>query len=41
VSRTTFSQGALYEIGSAMSLFQVTTYPEESRAAVTEYVSGV
>ena len=27
--RTAFSQGALYEIGSAMSLFQVKTYTDE------------
>ncbi len=32
--RTTFSQGALYEIGSAMSLFQVKNYAEEFRAAL-------
>jgi restriction system protein len=32
--RTHFTQGALYEIGSAMSLFQVKTYAEEFRAAV-------
>lgn len=32
--RTQFTQGALYEIGSAMSLFQVKTYAEEFRAAV-------
>lgn len=29
VPRTSFTQGALYEIGSAMSLFQVKTYAEE------------
>jgi restriction system protein len=29
VPRTTFTQGALYEIGSAMSFFQVKTYAEE------------
>ena len=33
VPRTQFSQGALYEIGSAMSLFQIKSYPEEFRAA--------
>lgn len=32
--RTHFTQGALYEIGSAMSLFKVQTYAEEFRAAV-------
>ena len=31
--RTKFSQGALYEIGSAMSLFQIKNYAEEFRAA--------
>jgi len=31
--RTRFSQGALYEIGSALSLFQVKTYAEEFVAA--------
>src|SRR5207237_6181318 len=30
--RTTFSQGALYEIGSAMSFFQVKTYAGEFRS---------
>ncbi len=34
IPRTDFSQGALYEIGSAMSFFQVKTYAEEFRAAV-------
>lgn len=34
VPRTNFSQGALYEIGSAMSLFQVKTYAEEFRTAL-------
>src|SRR6266404_1950557 len=34
VPRTQFSQGALYEIGSAMSLFQVKNYAEEFRAAI-------
>ncbi|MDQ3605705.1 MAG: restriction endonuclease, partial [Gemmatimonadota bacterium] len=32
--RTHFSQGALYEIGSALSLFQVRNYAHEFRAAV-------
>jgi len=32
--RTHFTQGALYEVGSAMSLFQVKTYAEEFRDAV-------
>ncbi len=31
--RTIFSQGALYEIGSALSFFQVKTYAQEFRAA--------
>lgn len=34
VPRTKFSQGALYEIGSAMSLFQVKTFADEFRAAL-------
>lgn len=34
VPRTQFSQGALYEIGSAMSLFQIKNYADEYRAAV-------
>jgi len=34
VPRTHFSQGALYEIGSAMSFFQVKTYTEEFLAAL-------
>jgi restriction system protein len=29
IPRTSFSQGALFEIGSAMSLFQITKYAEE------------
>ncbi len=33
VARTHFTQGALYEIGSAMSLFQVKTYADEFRTA--------
>jgi restriction system protein len=32
--RTAFSQGALYEIGSAMSLFQVKTYTDEFLSAL-------
>jgi restriction system protein len=32
--RTDFTQGALYEVGSAMGLFQVKTYAEEFRDAV-------
>lgn len=32
--RTHFSQGALYEIGSAMSLFTIENYADEFRAAV-------
>ena len=32
--RTSFTQGALYEMGSAMSLFQVKTYAEEFLAAL-------
>lgn len=34
VERTLFTQGALYEIGSALSFFQVKTYAEEFRAAL-------
>lgn len=34
VPRTSFSQGALYEIGSAMSLFQVKNYADEFAAAL-------
>ena len=34
VPRTHFSQGALYEIGSAMSLFLVKNYADEFRAAL-------
>lgn len=33
VPRTQFTQGALYEIGSAMSLFQLKTYADEYRNA--------
>ncbi len=32
--RTRFTQGALYEIGSAMSFFQVKSFAEEFRAAI-------
>ena len=35
VARTRFSQGALYEIGSAISLFQVRNYADEFRAALS------
>jgi restriction system protein len=34
VPRTHFTQGALYEIGSAMSIFKVKNYAEEFRAAL-------
>ena len=34
IPRTKFSQGALYEIGSAMSFFQIKNYADEYRAAV-------
>ena len=34
VPRTSFSQGALYEIGSAMSLFTLKNYADEFRAAL-------
>jgi restriction system protein len=34
VPRTQFTQGALYEIGSAMSFFQLKNYADEFRAAV-------
>jgi restriction system protein len=34
VPRTHFTQGALYEIGSAMSLFQVKNYADEYRTAL-------
>jgi len=34
VPRTQFSQGALYEIGSALTLFQVKNYADEFRAAI-------
>jgi restriction system protein len=34
VPRTRFSQGALYEIGSALTLFQVRNYADEFRAVI-------
>ena len=34
IPRTSFSQGALYEIGSAMSLFQVRNYADEFLAVL-------
>src|SRR6266571_250478 len=34
VPRTHFTQGALYEIGSAMSFFQVKNYADEFRTAL-------
>ena len=34
IPRTQFTQGALYEIGSAMSLFQVRNYADEYKAAL-------
>ena len=34
VPRVNFSQGALYEIGSAMSFFQIKTYADEYRSAL-------
>ena len=34
IARTQFTQGALYEIGSAMSLFQIKNYADEFRAAL-------
>ena len=39
--RTHFSQGALYEVGSAMSLFQVKNYADEFRAALTGAASEI
>lgn len=39
--RTHFTQGALYEIGSAMSLFQVKNYAEEFRAALTGAAASI
>jgi restriction system protein len=34
LARTAFSQGALYESGSALTFFQIKTYPEEFLAAL-------
>lgn len=39
--RTAFTQGALYEIGSAMSFFQVKTYAEEYLAALEGEVKPI
>lgn len=39
--RTSFTQGALYEIGSAMSFFQVKTYAEEFLAALESEVKPI
>jgi restriction system protein len=39
VPRTNFSQGALYEIGSALSLFQVKNYADEFRTALSGAVA--
>ncbi len=39
--RTKFTQGALYEIGSAMSFFQVKTYADEFLAALTGHLPEV
>lgn len=41
VPRTRFSQGALYEIGSAMSLFLVKNYADEYRAAFEGNVAPI
>lgn len=41
VPRTHFSQGALYEIGAAMSLFQIKNYADAYRAALTGKVDEV
>lgn len=41
LSRTHFTQGALYEIGSAMSLFQVKNYADEFRSALEGQVAPV
>lgn len=41
VPRTQFSQGALYEIGSAMSLFMVKNYADEFRSAVEGKVTSI
>jgi restriction system protein len=40
VPRTRFSQGALYEIGSALGFFQVKNYAEEFRTALEGKASG-
>lgn len=40
LSRTAFTQGALYEIGSAMSLFSVKNYAEEFLAALEKGFTG-
>jgi len=40
VPRATFSQAALYEIGSAITLFQVSTHAEEFRAALEGQDTG-
>jgi restriction system protein len=41
ISRTHFSQGALYEIGSALSLFQIKNYADEFFAALSGKASPV
>lgn len=41
VPRTQFTQGALYEIGSAMSLFQIKNYADEFRVALEGKVAPV
>lgn len=41
ITRTHFSQGALYEIGSAMSLFTIKNYAEEFRVALTGKAAAV
>jgi restriction system protein len=41
VPRLKFTQGALYEIGSAMSLFQIKNYADEFRAVLEGKVSSV
>ena len=38
--RTSFSQSALYEIGSAITLFQITTHADEFRAAIEGNPTG-
>lgn len=40
LSRTAFSQGALYEIGSAMSFFSVRKYTDEFLAALDKNFKG-